>query len=113
MNDLTVIYYTACKLNEPFASNVRRQLKSAIGDLPLISVSKKPLDFGKNICDKGTKRSVVAVYQAVLKGAKEAGTKYVALAEDDALYTPEHFQRFLLTFLNVLLLIINIKIKFF
>jgi len=95
MNDLTIIYYTACRLNEPFASNVRRQLKSAIGDLPLISVSKKPLDFGKNICDKDTKRSVVSVYQAVLRGAKEATTKYVALAEDDALYPPEHFQRFL------------------
>lgn len=93
--DLTVIYYTACRLNEPFASNVRRQLLLAIGDLPLISISKKPLDFGNNICDGDTKRSIVAVYQAVLKGAKIAKTKYIALAEDDALYPPDHFYKHL------------------
>lgn len=95
MKDLTIIYYTACRLNEPFASNVRRQLLSAIGDLPLISISKKPLDFGKNICDGDTKRSVVTIYQAVLRGAKIAKTKYVALAEDDTLYPPDHFYRYL------------------
>jgi hypothetical protein len=93
--DLTVIYYTANFLNESFAAKVRRQLLLAIGDLPLISLSKKPLDFGINICEGDTERSVINIYKAVLAGAKTASTKFVALAEDDTLYPPEHFYNFL------------------
>lgn len=93
--DLTVIYYTANRLPERFASAVRQQLLTAIGDLPLISVSKKPLDFGQNICDSDTQSSVISIYKAVLAGAKAAKTKYIALAEDDTLYPPEHFYSYL------------------
>lgn len=93
--DLTVIYYTANFLNESFAAKVRRQLLIAIGDLPLISLSKKPLDFGINICEGDTERSVINIYKAVLMGAKTASTRFVALAEDDTLYPPEHFYNFL------------------
>jgi hypothetical protein len=92
MNDLTVIYYTAGKINEHFAEKVRAQLLGAIGDTPLISLSKKPLDFGLNICDKEKESSVVNIYKAVLEGARAAKTPFIALAEDDALYSPEHFR---------------------
>lgn len=92
--DLTVVYYTANRINQHFATSVRTQLLTAIGDTPLISVSKKPIDFGINICDGDTESSVISVYKAVLAGAKAAQTKYVALAEDDTLYSPEHFTTF-------------------
>jgi hypothetical protein len=32
------------------------------------------------------------IYKQVLMGTREAKTKYVAMAEDDMLYSPEHFQ---------------------
>jgi len=95
MKDLTVIYYTANRLKENFAENVRKQLKTTIGKLPLISLSKKPMDFGLNICEGNTESSVINIYKALLMGAKAAKTKYVALAEDDTLYPPHHFFEYL------------------
>lgn len=92
-NDLTVIYYTANFISDYFAANTQNQLLKAIGDLPLISVSKKPMDFGQNICVGDTPRSHINTYRQALIGAKAAKTKYIALAEDDTLYSPEHFNR--------------------
>src|SRR3972149_11342769 len=92
--EITVIYYTANVINEHFANNIRAQLLSAIGGLPLISLSKKPLDFGINICEGETERSIINAYKAVLAGALRAKTKYIALAEDDTLYSAEHFNTY-------------------
>lgn len=93
MNDLTVIYYTANVISEHFAHNTQKQLLKAIGDLPLISVSKKPMDLGQNICVGETPRTHLNIYRQALIGAKKAETKYIALAEDDVLYSPEHFKK--------------------
>jgi len=91
MTDLTVLYYTANVLREPFAGNVRNVLLEAIGDTPLISISHQPMAFGRNIV-VDYPRSIVSIYRQVLSGAKAATTKYVAMAEDDCLYSKEHFQ---------------------
>lgn len=87
----TVLFYTANLKPEPFASNVRQVLLEAIGDLPLISISHKPLDYGYNICLGTCRVSAYTLYQQVLIGARAANTKYIACAEDDAAYTSEHF----------------------
>lgn len=93
-NDLTVVYYTSNWLddhNPYFLENTKKQLLIAIGDLPLISVSQKPIAFGKNICVGDIGRSHLNLYKQILEGAKAAKTKYVAMAEDDILYSHEHF----------------------
>lgn len=90
-NDLSVIYYTANELREDFALCVRGFLVAAISDLPLISVSKKPIKLGKNIVVNNA-RSHLGIYEQALVGAYEADTKYIALVEDDVLYTSEHFK---------------------
>lgn len=92
MNDLTVIYYTANSLPEVFDTKIREQLLKAKGDYPLISVSQKPMDFGENICVGDIGRSHLNIYRQALLGAKNATTKYIALAEDDVLYSPDHFK---------------------
>jgi len=91
-DDMTIVYYTANVIDDYFAANTRKQLLKAIGDLPLITVSKKPIDFGQNIV-VNTPRSHVSIYRDALTGVKAATTKYVAMAEDDVLYSPEHFKR--------------------
>ena len=91
MPNLSVVYFTANVISDYFAKNTQKQLLKAIGDLPLISVSKKPMDFGQNICVGDTPRSHFNIYRQALIGAKAAGTKYIALAEDDVLYSSEHF----------------------
>ena len=44
-----VVYYTDNKLEESLDVAVRAQLESACGDIPIISVSQIPMDFGKNM----------------------------------------------------------------
>jgi hypothetical protein len=51
INDLTVIYLTASQIPEAWAKFNRDKLIEAIGDTALISVSRKPLDFGINLLD--------------------------------------------------------------
>ena len=90
--DLSVVYITANVISERFASNTRLRLGWAVDGLPLISVSKKPMDFGINICVGDTPRNQANIYHQALAGVKLAKTKYVAIAEDDVLYSPEHFK---------------------
>lgn len=73
-----------------FAEYSRKVLLEAIGDLPLISVSRKPLDFGLNLLDEEPK-SLSNIYFQMLRACKEVKTKYIAIAEDDTLYPKEHF----------------------
>jgi hypothetical protein len=93
MIDLTILYYTANVLKDPFATKVRDTLFQAKGDYPLISISRKPMDFGQNIV-VDFPHAYLSIYKQILVGAKAATTEFVALAEDDCLYSKEHFQSF-------------------
>ena len=50
MFDITAIYYTVNYISDYFAENIKKQILKVIDDMPLISVSQKPIDFGQNIC---------------------------------------------------------------
>ncbi len=93
MNDTTVIYLTASLIPESFAEYQRKILLDAIGRTSLISVSRKPLDFGTNLLDT-KERSLSNIYFQMLRAAKVAETDYVAIAEDDCLYPRHHFKTF-------------------
>jgi len=95
--DLTVIYYTSNYLEEQnpvFVSNTKKQLLKAIGNHPLISISQKSMDFGTNLCVGDIGRKHRNIYWQILQGCKMAKTKYVAMAEDDILYSYEHFHTY-------------------
>ena len=87
----TIVYYTANVIPESFGKKVRDQLLKSANGIPIISVSQKPIELGKNICVGDIGRSTLNIYRQALIGAKEAKTKYIAMAEDDALYSPSHF----------------------
>ena len=92
--DISIIYYTCNYLddhNPYFLENTKKQLLKAADGLPIISVSHKPIDLGKNICIGDIGRSHLNIYRQILIGAKEATTEYVAMAEDDILYSYDHF----------------------
>lgn len=89
--DLTILYYTANVISSKIEAPVIRSLKK--NGYPIISISQKPMDFGTNIVFEGN-RSIQNIYRQVLIGAKKATTEYVALCEDDCLYTKEHFKSF-------------------
>lgn len=92
MNDLTVVYYTANREADTFERKIREALLSAIGDLPLISVSQKPLTgFGTNICVGDVGRSSHNAFRQLQVGCQQATTRFVCTAESDFLYPPEYF----------------------
>jgi hypothetical protein len=90
-DDLTIINYTANRVPEQWRKYWTEKLLEAAGDLPIISVSQKPIDLGTNICVGDIGCSSYNIYKQMLIGAKAAKTKYVALAEDDTLYSHHHF----------------------
>ncbi len=92
-DDLTIIYYTANLISEYFSRKVREQLKSAAAGKPIISVSQFPMSFGDNLFIGKIGASTYNVYRQILAGAIKAETEYVACAEDDCLYTVEHFDQ--------------------
>lgn len=91
MNDIAVLYYTANKINNSFAEKIRSHLLSVIDDVPIISVSQKPLEFGHNICVGELAYSTYSIYKQILIGALCVHTEYVACCEDDAVYPKDHF----------------------
>ena len=106
-DELTIIYYTSNHLedtNPQFLKNTLRQLVMAIGDMPLIAVSLRPMDrpegykgqytnlvAGKDFTPRKEGRHHLNIYYQIMIGAKHAKTKYVAMAEDDILYSESHF----------------------
>ena len=90
-DDLSVIYYTSNKENSVLEDNIKKDLLSKIDGLPLISVSQKPIGFGKNICVGEVGVSAQNSYRQFQVGAIEAKTKYVCPAESDMLYPKDFF----------------------
>ena len=90
MKDLTVIMLTPNLVPEKWAEFHKKKLLEAIGDTPLITVSKKPLTFGHNIIQKGY--GLINIYKQLLRAAKIANTPYIATADDDTLYPRQHFE---------------------
>jgi hypothetical protein len=87
----TIIYLTDNTLDEEIAKKCREVLLKEAGEIPIISVSQKPVDLGKNICLGEIGRSWMSLYKQQLAGLNEAKTKYISIAEHDVLYTREHF----------------------
>lgn len=87
----TIIYITDNSLDEELAEKVRSILVREARDVPIISVSHKPINLGTNICVGDIGRNWNSIYKQLLIGAENAKTKYVSVAEHDCLYTHEHF----------------------
>lgn len=91
MNNKTIIYYTANTEDEVFEQRVRDDLVKKAGDIPIISVSRKPINLGKNICVGEVPVSYTSEWKQLLLGLKAATTKFCLAAEADCLYPPEYF----------------------
>lgn len=92
-NNLTIIFLTANKVPKKWAKYQKLVLLKAADGLPIITISRKPLDWGHNLIDTEPE-SISNIYFQLLRGAKTAKTPYVGVAEDDTLYPKEHFHSF-------------------
>lgn len=88
----TIIYYTHNRENPEFEEKIQKNILENCGDLPIISVSHKPVGFGTNICVGEQPLSYSNVLMQTLIGLKEAKTEFCIGAEDDCLYPPDYFQ---------------------
>lgn len=93
MDDLTVIYLTMNRMPESWVTYHKHHLLGAVGGYPVISISREPIDIGQNLIDDD-EPGYANIYRQLLRGAKMADTPFVAMAEDDVLYSPEHFREF-------------------
>jgi len=92
-NDLTIIFLTANQLPLKWAEYQKSVLLESASGYHIITISRKPLDWGINLLDTEPK-TMSNIYFQMLQGAKLATTDYVAVAEDDTLYPHEHFHSF-------------------
>jgi hypothetical protein len=92
MESVTCIYYSANTEIPEFEQKIIDNLKLQAGDIPIISVSRKPMDLGKNICIGEQPVCYSNSWKQLLIGLKEAKTKFCIAAESDVLYPPEYFQ---------------------
>lgn len=91
-SDKTIIYYTANTEEESFEKKIREKLVEQSKGIPIISVSRKPIDLGENICVGEMPVCYTSEWKQLLIGLKAAKTKYVIAAEADCLYPPEYFE---------------------
>lgn len=93
MSDLTILFITASEMPTRWSEFQLFTLIEASMGYPIVSVSRKPLELGTNLIDNEPK-SYWNIYMQMLRAARMATTPFVAMAEDDTLYTKEHFKEF-------------------
>lgn len=91
MADLSIVYYTSNREDEGFEKRIQDNILS-VTDLPIISVSHKPIDFGENICVGNVGTSGFNMFRQVQIACEAAKTKYVISTESDCLYPPDYFK---------------------
>jgi len=91
MNDITIIYYSSNREKAEFEEKIRDNILGLCGDLPIISVTQKPVSFGKNIVVGDVGASGFNMFRQVQIALREAKTKFVLSAEADCLYPPDYF----------------------
>lgn len=91
-NLYTIIYYTSNREDEAFEQKIRQKLLEVSADLPIISVSQKPINLGKNICVGDVGACDANLFRQIQLACEAATTPFVMSAEADCLYPPEYFQ---------------------
>lgn len=89
MSTKSIIYYTDNRPNQKIMLAVQNQLLKS--QLPIVSCSLKPVNFGKNIVldlDPGP----VTMFIQILTALKASRAEYVFFCEHDVLYHPTHFE---------------------
>lgn len=90
MKDLTCLFLTLNKV--PWMKYHNEKMLEAIGDYPLITISREPMDLPGIQLRQTAEQSHDNIFRQMLVGAKIATTPYIAMVEDDMLYSKDHFE---------------------
>ena len=83
-----ILYYTDNRCNTDIWLAVQNKLKSF--NIPIVSVSLSPIDFGENIVFNG-KRGRLTMFKQILMGLEKCTADVIFMAEHDVLYHKSHF----------------------
>jgi hypothetical protein len=86
----TILYYTSNREKPELEERVKQNILK-VSNLPIVSVSQKPIDFGKNICVGDVGTSGFNMFRQVLIGCQATDSDYIISAEADCLYPPDYF----------------------
>jgi hypothetical protein len=91
MSDATILYYSSNEESPEFEAKIIENLLRNCGDLPIISITHKPMSLGTNICVGEVGSSGFNMFRQVLIGCEAANTPFIISAESDCLYPPDYF----------------------
>jgi len=86
--ELTILYYTSNVEDEKFEQKIQDNLPPRF---PIVSVSQKPINLGKNICVGEHGNSYITEYRQIVIGLEEIKTEYFISCEADFLYPHNYF----------------------
>lgn len=88
----TIIYCSSNKEFPKFEQKITDNILMHCGQIPIVSVTQKPTNFGKNICvGDSIGVSGFNFFRQTLIACKRAKTEYVICCEADTLYAPDYF----------------------
>lgn len=90
--DITILYYTSNTEDKEFEDKIIARLKESAGDIPIVSVSQKPIDLGTNICVGNVGCSYLNLFRQTLIGLDAIKTPFITTAEADCLYPKGYFE---------------------
>ena len=89
MSEKGIIYYTDNRLRKSLFLLAQRYIAEA--NLPIVSCSLKPIEFGENIVVENALRSYPTMALQILTALEKSTAKYVFFCEHDVLYHKSHF----------------------
>lgn len=94
MSDLTIVFLTLNKTPSGWNEFQRECLVEAANDAPILTISREPTVFGYRNIIEDDPPGYINIYRQMLKAARIIETPYMAVAEDDTLYSKSHFWDF-------------------
>lgn len=88
----TILYYSSGREDKHLEWNVQENILKNCGDIPIISITQRPMDFGFNVCIGDVGVSGFNMFRQVQLGLRLVKTDYVISAEADCLYPPDYFE---------------------
>jgi hypothetical protein len=86
-----IVYYTENRCPEPIFTAVQKQLLRCANGHDIVSVSLKPIQFGRNIV-LDRQRGILTMFKEILAGLEASKAEIVFLCEHDVLYHSSHFR---------------------
>ena len=87
----TIIYYTSNREKPDFEERVKENILKVSMGLPIISISQKPINFGRNYCVGDVGASGFNMFRQVQIACQIATSDFIISAECDCLYPPDYF----------------------